>query len=209
MWSMWKVFHYFRKPEDPPQGSDRVKDTDFGDIFDLSPISVLFTQILYEGESYRYLWQNCFSIYLNRNQNLCLSFQQYMFYVSYRFWWQILFPDWTFLVKLLEVSQISVTSTHIFIKGVIYWYLLQFSINFELWNNLEWKLHILVTNFCFCLIVIFFCNFSKGGKILIFVTYLRDNMLMLINDFRCPCRRNPPIQNPPSHFPPAKIHPNF
>ena len=34
---------------------DRVKDTDFGDIFDLSPISVLFTQILYEGVSYRYL----------------------------------------------------------------------------------------------------------------------------------------------------------
>ena len=103
---------------------NRVKDTDFGDIFDLSPISVLFTQILYEGVSYRYLWQNCFSIYLNCNQNLCLSFQQYMFYVSYRFWWQILFPDWTFLVKLMEVSQISVTSTHIFIKGVIYWYLL-------------------------------------------------------------------------------------
>ena len=140
---------------------DRVKVTHFGDIFDLSPISVLFTQILYEGVSYRYLWQNCFSIYLNRNQNLCLSFQQYMFYVSCRFWWQILFPDWTFLVKLMEVSQISVTSTHIFIKGVIYWYLLQFSINFELWNNLEWKLHILVTNFCFCLIVIFFCNISK------------------------------------------------
>ena len=34
---------------------DRVKYTDFGDIFDLSPISVLFTQILYEGVSYRYL----------------------------------------------------------------------------------------------------------------------------------------------------------
>ena len=47
------------------------------------------------------------------------------------------------------------------------------------------------------------------GKILISVTYLRDNMLMLINDFWCPCRWNPPIQNPPSHFPPAKIYPNF
>ena len=65
---------------------DRVKDTDFGDIFDLSPIAVLFTQILFEGVSYRYLQQNCFSIYLNCNQNLCLSFQQYMLYVSYRFW---------------------------------------------------------------------------------------------------------------------------
>ena len=65
---------------------DRVKYTDFGDIFDLSPIAVLFTQILFEGVSYRYLRQNCFSIYLNRNQNLCLSFQQYMFYVSCRFW---------------------------------------------------------------------------------------------------------------------------
>ena len=108
---------------------DRVKDTDFGDIFDLSPISVLFTQILYDGVSYRNLWQNCFSIYLNCNQNLRLSFQQYMFYVCYRFWWQILFPDWTFLVKLMEVSQISVTSTHIFIKGVTYRYLLQLSIN--------------------------------------------------------------------------------
>ena len=59
---------------------------DFGDIFNLSPIAVLFTQILFEGVSYRYLQQNCFSIYLNCNQNLCLSFQQYMLYVSYRFW---------------------------------------------------------------------------------------------------------------------------
>ena len=33
---------------------DRVKDTDFGDIFNLSPIPVLFTQILYGGESHRY-----------------------------------------------------------------------------------------------------------------------------------------------------------
>ena len=69
-----------------PVKGDRVKDTDFGDIFDLSPIAVLFTQILFEGVSYRYLQQNCFSIYLNCNQNLCLSFQQYMLYVSYRFW---------------------------------------------------------------------------------------------------------------------------
>ena len=33
---------------------DRVKDTDFGDIFNLSPIPVLFAQILYGGESHRY-----------------------------------------------------------------------------------------------------------------------------------------------------------
>ena len=40
--------------------SDRVKDTDFGDIFNLSPIPVLFAQILYGGESHRYWWQNYF-----------------------------------------------------------------------------------------------------------------------------------------------------
>ena len=38
----------------PQFHTDRVKDTDFGDIFNLSPIPVLFAQILYGGESHRY-----------------------------------------------------------------------------------------------------------------------------------------------------------
>ena len=40
-----------------------------------------FHPSIYEGV-YRYLRQNCFWIYLNYNQNLCLSFQQYVCYME-------------------------------------------------------------------------------------------------------------------------------